>query len=123
MNNDKCEYCKKEPRAFKVKHPETCVHWRCLGCFRDLVRESPVVVVGVQSVTWLTDHERDLVRVARATRLLVDKKGIDPKPLDWGSIRCAAAVSGQDPDKVVNILGTALRNADLGDLLPGETPF
>ncbi len=31
--------------------------------------------------------------------------------LDWGSIRCAAAVSGQDPDRVVNILQTALRNA------------
>lgn len=73
MNNDKCEYCKKKPRAFKIKHPETCVHWRCLGCFRDLVRESPVVVVGVQSVTWSADHDRDLVQVGQASRLLAWK--------------------------------------------------
>ena len=72
---DKCEACKKKPRAFKIKHPETCVHWRCMGCFRSLLRESPVVVVGVQSVTWPMDHDRDLVQVAQAARLLAWKPG------------------------------------------------
>ncbi len=65
-----CEYCRKRPRAFKVKHPETCLHWRCLGCFRDLVRELPVVVLGVQSVTWAAEHDRPLVQISRAIKLL-----------------------------------------------------
>lgn len=42
-----CDHCLQRPAAFLCKHPETSLHWRCLGCFRDHAREAPLVVLGV----------------------------------------------------------------------------
>ena len=43
-----CAHCGEKPRAFLVVHHETSTHWRCLKCFRDLAKNSHVIVLGVQ---------------------------------------------------------------------------
>jgi hypothetical protein len=67
-----CECCHERPAAFRMKHGETSVHWRCLGCFRDIARGSPVVVVGVATPARTIEHEMPLVDLFRFTRALLD---------------------------------------------------
>lgn len=67
---DLCEYCGTRPAAFRVKHPETSRHWRCLGCFRALARSMVVIVSGVRTPTRsLTTHDLEHLDEARALRL------------------------------------------------------
>ncbi len=43
-----CEHCSSRPAAFQVKHPETSLHWRCLGCVRDMALNDskPFIIFG-----------------------------------------------------------------------------
>jgi hypothetical protein len=68
----KCEHCRKCPAAFRLKHGETSVHWRCLGCFRDIARQAPVAVVGVATPARIIEHRLSLVRLGRVVDALLD---------------------------------------------------
>lgn len=63
-----CQACEKHPAAFELKHGETTRHWRCLGCFRDMVRDGPVIVVGVAGRKAATSHVVPLVALAKLAR-------------------------------------------------------
>jgi len=43
---DLCEYCHKRAPRLRVKHPDTCRHWRCLECARDLMTDAGITVTG-----------------------------------------------------------------------------
>lgn len=55
----RCSFCCLKPAAFRVKHPETTRHWRCLGCFRDLARDAAVIVDGVAVHGRVVEHNAE----------------------------------------------------------------
>ncbi len=78
IDRQMCESCEQQPAAFRVKHHETCAHWRCLRCFRALLTECPIVVVGYANPTHIVDHltanPRDLVTIAKAARMVAGRE-------------------------------------------------
>jgi len=43
---DLCEYCHERAPRLRVKHAETCRHWRCLECARELMTKVAITVTG-----------------------------------------------------------------------------
>ena len=67
-----CECCNK-PAAFRVKHHETSNHWRCIACFRDLARQSNVIVTGVATKKQMVEHPiGNALSLGRVSRRLGD---------------------------------------------------
>lgn len=65
-----CESCHERPAAFRLKHGETTEHWRCLGCFRSIAGEAPIVVTGVTTKRRTIKHAVPLVQLHRLTRAI-----------------------------------------------------
>ena len=62
------------PAAFRVKHPDTSRHWRCLRCFRALITSGPVSVTGFAVPKRAVVVDVELVAEAQGLRVIAGVK-------------------------------------------------